>query len=447
MVEVLSNSVRELEGIEDADAQRIGELMERDLNRDAVDRYAPGIYQLPLHVNENRRRSGSRNFLADTVAAKNSNGSAKYPLSISTHSLATRVLFDTKTGGKPKAYGVEYLKGEALYGADTRYDGSQSGKLHKVTAAKEVIVSGGSFNTPQILKLSGVGPREELEQHGIDVIVDLPAVVCIPPIPKYSGHILICKQGNYLQDSYEAGVTIEANIPWENNPFAACEFTLEANDTCLQQWETMGTGPYGEGAAPIGLLYRSSVSETDYSDLFFFGAAGVVFRGYFPGFSTYNAPPTSWFWSVVKMQTGNTAGTVKLRSANPKDAPSINLNFFEEQGERDLQALQEGIEHTLRAFNATGEPYAPYKQVEPRPDIDMKQAIKDETFSHHVTSSCRMGPAGDKDYCVDSNFKVNGVEGLRVVDASIFPRNPGGFPVAPTFVISQKAFKAITQKL
>ncbi|KAF4980221.1 hypothetical protein FZEAL_3732 [Fusarium zealandicum] len=427
VIEVLRHAFLATEGIEIESAEQVGELMERDVNGLGPDRYAPGLYQLPLHIDELRQRSGAWSYLDETLNTKAQNGSAMFPLTVSTHSLATRVLFREGREGKPQAYGVEYLKGEGLYSADKRYDSSDSGELINVTASREVIVAGGAFNTPQILKLSGIGPREELESHDIPVVVDLPAV------------------GNYLQDSYEGGVTVEAAIPWENNPFASCAFTLEANDTCLREWNTSHTGAYGEGAAPLGLLYRSSVSETEESDLFMFGAAGAVFRGYFPGYSTEQFPPTSWFWSVVKMQTGNQAGTVTLRSSDPRQAPEINLNFFAEQGDRDLTAIQEGIEHTLSIFNATGEPYAPFTIVEPNPDIDMKQAIMDEAFSHHVTSSCRMGPAGDRDYCVDPEFRVNGVEGLRVVDASIFPRSPGGFPAAPTFVISQKAFKVILQ--
>ncbi|KAM5346263.1 hypothetical protein ACJ41O_009268 [Fusarium nematophilum] len=425
VVEVLQRAFNATEGIDVETAKEIGELMQRDLNRHEPDRYEPGLYQLPLHIDGEKRRSGSWHYVTETLNAKCADGSPLFPLTLSTHSLATRVLFKDGPGGKPKAHGVEYLEGEGLYSADTRYDATESGRLINVTASKEVIVAGGAFNTPQILKLSGVGPREELESHGIPVVVDLPAV------------------GNYLQDNYEGGVTVEASVPWENNPFANCTFTLQPDDPCLQEWEASHTGPYGEGAAPLGLLYRSSVSETKYSDSFLFGAAGVVFRGYFPGYSREVAPPTSWFWSVVKMQTGNQAGTVTLRSSDPREAPEINFNFFAEQGQRDLQAIQEAMEHTLRIFNATGEPYSPFTVVEPRPGIDMKQAIMDEAFSHHATSTCRMGPAGDMKYCVDSEFKVNGVDGLRVVDASIFPRTPGGFPVAPTFMISQKAFETI----
>ncbi|RFN47763.1 hypothetical protein FIE12Z_7959 [Fusarium flagelliforme] len=82
-----------------------------------------------------------------------------------------------------------------------------------------------------------------------------------------------------------------------------------------------------------------------------------------------------------------------------------------------------------------------------RPEVEIRQAIMDEALSHHATSSCRMGPKGGKNCCVDSEFNVNGFGGLRVVDVSVFPRTPGGFPAAPTFMIGQKAFGEILRSI
>lgn len=177
VVEVLTHAFRLTEDIEVEDAEEIGTLMQRDINGIGPDRYAPGLYQLPLHIDGLRQRTGSWRYLHETLIAKAEDRSPKYPLTLSTQSLATRVLFKEGKDGKPRAYGVEYLKGEGLYSADKRYNESDSGQLMNVTASREVIVAGGAFNTPQILKLSGVGPREELESHDIDVVVDLPAVV------------------------------------------------------------------------------------------------------------------------------------------------------------------------------------------------------------------------------------------------------------------------------
>ncbi|CAM1506240.1 Fc.00g058810.m01.CDS01 [Cosmosporella sp. VM-42] len=424
---LLQEAFHELEGIDVEDEGQMVELLERDMNRLDTNRYEEqGIYQMPLHINSLKERSGSRNYVIETLEARNEDGSPKYPLTLSTGSLATRVLFTKATSrkSKPRACGVEYLVGDGLYAADDRYNATQKGEIRRAKATREVILAAGAFNTPQLLKLSGIGPRRELEDLDIPVVADIPAV------------------GHYMTDNYEGGVTVRANLSWENNPYAGCRFdpTLPASeDPCLQQWENDHVGPYGEGGAPIAMWFRSSVSDNNDSDVFFFGAASVEFRGYFPGYSREVVPASTFFWSMVKMQVGNHAGTITLRSKNPRDTPLINFNWFEQNREQDLQALAEGAEFAIRMFNATGDPYTPFEVIEPTPGIDTKQAIMDNTFSHHVTSTCRMGPKDNKDYCVDSKFRVNGVKGLRVVDASVFPRTPGAFPVGPTFMISQKA--------
>lgn len=168
--DVLAQLEFELSGTEIRDIEHQRELMRRDING-AEHQFSPGVYQDVASVTSRGRRSGTRTYIQETIQEG-------YPLTLSTHSLATRVLF-TK-GRTPIAYGVEYMVGESLYAADQRYDPDQTGELRTVRAKKEVILAAGTFNTPQILKLSGIGPREELEQWDIPVLVDLPAVVSCP---------------------------------------------------------------------------------------------------------------------------------------------------------------------------------------------------------------------------------------------------------------------------
>lgn len=398
--------------------------MQRDLNRLDRDRYEKAdLYQIPLHYDGMRQRSSSQTYLRDTINEMNQDGTQRYPLTISTNSLATRVLFET-SGETPRATGVAYLQGQALYRADKRNNGLQVGRPFNVTATREVIVSGGAFNTPQILKLSGIGPRDELESFNIPIVKELPAV------------------GTNLQDNYEAGVHVEASTP-HGNIFQGCT-RLAPGDPCFREWEEHGTGPYGLGAAPAAMLYRSSVSENNDTDLFLFGGAGVLFEGFYPGYSTPNAPLNTSFWSVVKMQYQNRAGTVRLRSADPQDMPIINFNYFAEGREHDLQALREGLQFVLDVYNNTPSPYGPYKVIAPDPSVDIDQAIMDQAFSHHAQSSCAIG-LDATDSCVDSRFRVHGVDALRIVDASVFPIAMGGFPILPTFLISTKASDVILQ--
>jgi choline dehydrogenase len=170
---------RAAEQIEVEEVEEMLDLLHRDINRADSDRWeGPGfLFTTPLASSPTTAsRSGVVAYLNQVVAAG-------HPLTISLNSLATRVLFEKcGRGKKSRAYGVEYMVGESLYSADQRYDSSESGELRRVRAKKEVIVSGGAFNTPQILKLSGIGPREELERLDIPVVVDLPAVVSSPSL-------------------------------------------------------------------------------------------------------------------------------------------------------------------------------------------------------------------------------------------------------------------------
>ncbi|PGH27764.1 hypothetical protein AJ80_00552 [Polytolypa hystricis UAMH7299] len=419
LMSVLKSAVAEVEGKTNLTEEQLLALYGRDPNRnDPTALKREGLYPITVHVTDTHERNSARSYLASTVKDR------RYPLTIRTNSLATRILFTKKTmGRKPRAIGVEYLEGEALYKADPRYNGTRPGTTRRAIASREVIIAAGVFNTPQILKLSGIGPRKELEQFDIPVIVDLPGV------------------GTNLQDNYETAVVVEAARDFESI-YANCTY-LEPDDPCLAQWESGKGGPYGDAGAPAGIFKRSSVATTDDVDLHIFGGAGTVFHGHYPGFSREQWPLSSFFWSIVKMQPQNRAGTIKLRSADPQDVPDINFNFFKEGRDHDLQAISEAVESMYRIFDSTGAPYGPFKYLEPAKDVELKQAIVDQIYSHHATCSCPIGHADDRNACVDSRFRVQGVKNLRVVDGSVFPRVPGSFPVLPTFMISEKATDVI----
>ena len=186
-MDVLSEWSRQSEDLEVQDYDHLAELLQRDTNS-AEYRYTPGVFADVTHTDEMRRRSGAWSNIMETIAEG-------YPLTLSTQSLATKILFrEDGTADQPKAVGVEYLQGEALYAADRRYGAARPGTPRTAIASSEVIVAGGAFNTPQLLKLSGIGPREELEGLDIPVLVDLPGVVSRHDVTRVL-HALTWNQG------------------------------------------------------------------------------------------------------------------------------------------------------------------------------------------------------------------------------------------------------------
>jgi choline dehydrogenase len=158
-------------------------LLQRDMNGAQPDRdQLVGPFGGVSHVKPDGRRSSPGYYARDTAAA------GKYPLTISLDTLATKVIFDKVTPGLPKVIGIEYLQGKSMYSADPRYNAADKGVAGKVFASKEVIISGGAFNSPQLLMLSGIGPMEQLKKFNIPLVVDSPGV------------------GRQMADNYEAGI-------------------------------------------------------------------------------------------------------------------------------------------------------------------------------------------------------------------------------------------------
>lgn len=406
-------------------------LRNKDLNGQKPDRYAGNqMYTSTVHVDEKRRRSSARTYLRITLDAKYENGTRMYPLTVSLNSLATKILFEvaSKSARKtPKAVGVEYLAGKALYHADKRHDGTQSGTLKSVTATREVIISGGAFNSPQLLLLSGIGPKDDLKRLKIPVVVRSDNV------------------GKQLQDNYEVAILAQASAPHRS---LRENCTLSApNDPCLAAWRDNGTGPYGIAANPLALLYRTALSQTADADLFLSGTVGPGLRGFWPGYSQSTLPPNASSAVVVRMQSYSKQGYVRLRSADPREPPEINFNYFPglftpKLVDTDLEAMAEGANFLNGVFKALPPPYGPYILLSPDQNLDLKQGIADEAFSHHASSTSPIGKSIE-DSVVDSKFRVHGVDGLRIVDASVFPKPIGGFPILPVFMISEKATDVI----
>jgi choline dehydrogenase-like flavoprotein len=174
------------------------------------------------------------------------------------------------------------------------------------------------------------------------------------------------------------------------------------------------------------------------------------FSGYYPGYSTKVAENTNVLsWVILKAHTNNTAGEVTLRSADPRDPPRINFKYFEEGNDasgEDLHAVVEGVKLVrrlaagLKAQSLVAREELPGNQV--ASDEQLRQFVRDNAWGHHASCTCRIG--GQQDGGVlTSDFKVHATEGLRVVDASVFPRIPGFFIASAIYMIGEKAADVI----
>ncbi|KAH7067606.1 glucose-methanol-choline oxidoreductase-like protein [Paraphoma chrysanthemicola] len=410
----------------------LGTLVAGDANADSETRDSqPAVYQIPLS-SEDGKRAGSREFVLAVRDAKFTNGTKRYPLDVRLNCHVTKVTFD-QTVDPPRATGVEFLDGQYLYKASPKSKGA-SGTPGTAAASREVIVAGGTYNSPQLLKLSGVGPSDELKKFDIPVVVDLPGV------------------GTNLQDHYE--INVQGKAPSNFSALDGCTFDGSSADPCLDRWRTSILGNRGIYASPglgAAMFYKSSATARDEYDVFVFGGP-VNFRGYFPGYS-YNATAEhDWFtWAILKAHPRNNAGAVTLRSADPLDVPDITYNYFDTgSGDyaADVQALSEAVGLARDSFKRQ---LVPIDEVLPGEDVVSKEAIadyvKDTAWGHHASSTCPIGADNDPMAVLDSSFRVRGTAGLRVVDASVFPRIPGTFTAVSTYMVAEKAADVILAQL
>ena len=419
--------------------QQLMQVLNPDINSDNPGRdYWETIYEHANSVTE-AKRSGPRNFVIQVANATNSDGSRKYHLDIRLNCLVTKVRFDASSYGPPRAIGVDFLDGKSLYKADPRSNGSTTGTPGSVNATREVIISAGTYNTPQLLKLSGIGPYAELSALGIPTLVNLSGV------------------GNNLQDRYEVAVIGDTTSDFEI--WNGCTFG-NPPDPCFAEWQTgNGTddGPYATNGLVLALTKKSSsAARSDPVDLII-QAVPLPFKGYYPGYSNDAVSTKKRFsWVLLKGHTRDHAGTVNLRSADPSETPAISFHYFDEgttannAANLDLEALVEGVQFARSLFQSpilNGS----FSETWPGPEVSsaeqIKQWITDEAWGHHACCTAPIGADEDPMAVLDSRFRVRGTRGLRVVDASVFPKIPGLFMVVPIYTISEKAADVILQDI
>jgi choline dehydrogenase len=252
--------------------------------------------------------------------------------------------------------------------------------------------------------------------------------------------------GGNLQDRYEIGVVGETDKPFKL--LDGCTF-LEGNDECYNKWsKNKGDmkGTYTTNGVAWGYMKHSTTAGHDH-DLWL-GGSTAYFNGYFPGYSKHaTAGGNHWTWLTLKAHTRNRAGTVNLTSTDPRDTPRIRFNNFAEGGDEDLQALVEGMQYSIQAFDKLVPLDGSFKRVWPPTNISTTEQLgefaRNEAWGHHASCTAPIGADSDPLAVLDSKFRVRGVSGLRVVDASAFPRIPGVFIALPTYMMSEKAADVI----
>ncbi|AZM58457.1 MULTISPECIES: choline dehydrogenase [unclassified Streptomyces] len=349
-----------------------------------------GFAKFDRNVHRGRRLSASRAYLKPAMKRPN--------LTVTTRALVTRVLFEGK-----KAVGVEYRRG--------------GGALRQVRA-KEVILCGGAINSPQLLQLSGVGNAGELRALGIDVVQDLPGV------------------GENLQDHLEVYIQYACKQPVSMQPYLA---KWRAPFIGLQ-W-LLRRGPAATNHFEAGGFARSN-DEVDYPNLMFhFLPIAVRYDGSVPagghGYQVHVGPMYS-----------DAVGSVKIRSRDPREHPALRFNYLSTA--QDRREWVEAIRVARRILNQPA--LAPYNdgEVSPGPSVATDEEIldwvaKDGETALHPSCTCRMGT--DERSVVDpDSMRVHGVEGLRVVDASVMPYITNGNIYAPVMMVAEKAADLILGK-
>ena len=381
-----------------------------DLERHEIgDAFIASALAIGIPPNEDfngERQEGAGYYRATTKDGRRSSTAVAYlrpaarrpNLRVETQALATRVLF---AGRRAQAVAWE-----------------QGGVRHETRAAREVLLCGGSFNSPQLLQLSGIGPRALLEAHGIAPAHESPEV------------------GEGLQDHFYCRSFWRANKPVTLNDDMA---SLWRQAKIGLQYALRRRGPLTIAAGHAAAFVRTRP-----------GLARPDAQIYFINFSTARRGgvlhPWSGFTLSVSQLQVESRGSVRLRSSDPRAAPAIRYNYL--ATENDRRVMVEGLKIIRRIAQCA--PLAGYivREEFPGPqagtDAELLEVVRQtgETV-FHPTSTCRMG--ADERSVVDSHLRVRGVSGLRVVDASVMPTVVSGNTNAAVIAVAERAADLIRE--
>lgn len=344
-----------------------------------------GFGPFDSQVHRGRRMSASRAYLHPAMKRKN--------LTVETRAFVTEIHYEGR-----RATGVTYKK---------------NGKLHTIDA-NEVILSGGAFNTPQLLQLSGIGDSEFLKSKGIEPRVHLPGVG-----ENFEDHLEV-----YIQHKCKEPVSLQPSLDIKRMPFIGL------------QWIFTRTGAAASNHFEGGGFVRSN-NEVDYPNLMFhFLPIAVRYDG-------QKAAVAHGYQVHVGPMYSNSRGSLKIKSKDPFEKPSIRFNYL--STEEDKKEWVEAIRVARNILSQKAMDPFNGGEISPGPEVQTDEEIldwvrRDGETALHPSCSAKMGPASDPMAVVDPlTMKVHGMENLRVVDASAMPRTTNGNIHAPVLMLAEKA--------
>ena len=362
-----------------ASAEEAGHKINKDMNGE--DQEGFGMYDVTIHKGE--RASASKYYL--NPARKKSN------LKVFTQSFVEKIIFEGT-----KAIGIEV---------------NIKGKINKIFANKEIILSSGSINSPQLLMLSGVGPASHIKEKGIKVIKNIPGV------------------GRNLQDHLETYIQQECNTSDTLYKYINKFNMIKAGI----QWFLNKSGPCSTSFLEAGGFCKSSPDKEYPNIQFHFFPSFVIDHG--------KVDPDSHGYQLhASLNQPKSRGNIELNTSNPYDHPKIQFNYLED--EYDLNETVKCI-HVAREIlkQNSMKPYAG-KEIGPGDHAQNEEEIKEYIRSKAETAyhpSCTLKMGVDDMAVVNEKLKVNGLQNLRVADASVMPEITSGNLNAPTLMIAERA--------
>lgn len=351
-----------------------------------------GVSKIELSVGAGRRQSTSYTYLRQAIGRPN--------LTIRTRALTQRIELEAR-----HATSVQYI---------------HNGEACVTRARREIILSAGSYQSPQLLMLSGIGAGDHLSEFGVPVLHDLRGV----------GQNLNEHPDFFMQYRAAGTRTFLNHLRFDQAVLG------------MLRWMLMHDGPFATNATPANVFFRTSNLKSLRPDVqAIFTSIGLDSSLWFPGLTKM---PVHRFTVAPNLLHPASRGWVKLRSADPQDPPRVFFNIYHVRS--DLDCMIEAVERVRDIFASKPLAEQVSAELKPGPQVrtraDIEAWLRDNTIvNQHPLGTCRMGV--DDNAVVDGELRVRGLEGLRVVDGSVMPDEPGGNPNIAVIMIAEKAADAI----